>query len=264
MRRSLRARQPLDDGVRNVHAGHVRAHPLGRLGRAQRTDADQDEHLPEQPQVLDLPHEIPEQRHVVAVLRLDELRAGGDLLREPLRAPLGRLRERILGRTEQHARRAGDLAAAQEAVLVAQRARGLQQRERVEIEHRQRLRMIAGLHAVAGEAQQVAHAHRGAAEDVALDGDAVPVAAGDLHDRRIADARQQRAHGEARHVAVGAAAVGGVDGIDVAVEDARAPVDLFRIGRVGRRELAVTANCPARSTRSKRPGEVWPGRIGSG
>ena len=86
---------------------------------------------------------------------------------------------------------------------------------------RLRLRVVARLHAVAGQAQHVAHAHRRGAQDVALDRDAVAVAAGDLHDRRVADARQERADGEARHVAVGAAAVGRVDRVDVAVEDAR-------------------------------------------
>ena len=120
-------------------------------------------------------------------------------------APVAGRREGIVGGAEEHVRRVGDLAAAQEPMLVAQRARDLEQRHAVEIEHRLRLRMVARLHAVAGQAQHVAHAHRGAAEDVALDRDAVAVAAGDLHDRRVADARQQRADGEARHVAVGAA-----------------------------------------------------------
>ena len=71
-------------------------------------------------------------------------------------APVERLRERILGGTEKHARRIGDLAPALEAVLVAQRARDLEQRDEVEIEYRLRLRMVARLHAVPGEAQQVA------------------------------------------------------------------------------------------------------------
>ena len=130
-----------------------------------------------------------------------------------------------------------DLAAALKMMVVAQRARDVEQRHAIEIEDRLRLRMIAGLHAVAGEAQHVAHAHRGAAQDVALDGDAVLVAAGDLHDGRIAHAREQRADREARHVAVGAAAVGGVDRIDVAVEHPRALVDILGIRRIRRREL---------------------------
>ena len=124
--------------------------------------------------------------------------------------------------------------------------------------------LVARLHAVAGQAEDVAHAHRGAAEHVALDGDAVAVAAGDLHDRRIARrgsaARRCR---PTRHVAVGAGGVGGVDGIDPAVErpwrGRRRPP--------GRRESGglssvVTANSPARSTRSSRPREVWPGSGG--
>ena len=109
--------------------------------------------------------------------------------------------------------------------------------DRVEIEHRQRLRMITGLNAVARQAQYVAHPHRGAAQDVALDRDAVLVAAGDLHDRRVADPREERADGDARHVAVGTAAVSGIDGIDITVEDTRAPVDLLGVRGVGWRHL---------------------------
>jgi hypothetical protein len=66
-------------------------------------------------------------------------------------------------------------------VVVAQATADLQQRHAVEVEHRLGLRMVAGLHPVAGQAQHVGHAHGRAAQDVALDRDAVLVAAGDLH-----------------------------------------------------------------------------------
>ena len=42
--------------------------------------------LLEQPERLHLVHEAAQQRQVVAILGLDELRAGGDLLRQPQRA----------------------------------------------------------------------------------------------------------------------------------------------------------------------------------
>ena len=113
----------------------------------------------------------------------------------------------------------------------------------VEIEHRLGLRMVAAAHTVAGEAQHVADAHRGAAQDVALDRDPVAVAARDLHHGRVADARQQRADGEARHVAVGAAAVRCVDRVDVAVEHARAAIDVLGIGGIGRVELGGDGEC---------------------
>ena len=249
-----------DHGVGNVHAGDVSADPFGRLGGAQRSYADQDEHVVQQAEVLDLAHEGPQQRHVVAELCLDELRAGGDFFCQALRAPLDGVRERILRRPEQHPRSAADLAAGKEMMLVAQRARGLQQCHGIEIEHRQRLRVITGLDAIAREAQQVAHAHRGAAEDVALDGDAVAVAAGNLHDRCIADPGEQRAHRQARHVAVGAAAVGRVDGVHVAVKDARAAVDLFRIGGVGWREFARDHELSGAQHALEAPGRGMPGQ----
>ena len=94
--------------------------------------------------------------------------------------------------------------------------------------------MVACLHAVARQAQHVADTHGGAAQDVALNGDAVLVAAGDLHHRRVTDTRQQGADRHARHVDVGTTAVGGVDGIDVAVEQPRAAINLFGIRTVGR------------------------------
>jgi hypothetical protein len=94
-------------------------------------------------------------------------------------------------------------------VIVTQRARDAEQRRGVEVEDGLGLRVVTRLHAVTGQAQHVADTHRGAAQDIALDRDAVLVATGNLHDGRIADARQQRAHGEAGHMAVRAAAVGG-------------------------------------------------------
>src|SRR5579863_1516576 len=49
----------------NVHAGHVRADPLGRLRRAQRTHADQDVDLLQYALGFHLVHETPQKRHVV-------------------------------------------------------------------------------------------------------------------------------------------------------------------------------------------------------
>ena len=178
-----------------------------------------------------------QQRQVIAVLGLNELRTGRDFLGQPLRPPCVRQAGGIFRRTQEHARRETDLAAALKVMVIAQGARDAEQRHAVQIEHRLGLRMIAGLHAVAGQAQDVADAHGGAAENVALNRDAVLVAAGDLHDGRIADARQQRAHGETRHVAVRAAAVGGVDRIDIAVENPRAFVHFLRVGGIRRRKF---------------------------
>ena len=208
----------------------------------------------EQPGVFDREHETAQQRHVEAVLRLDELRTGGDLLRQPACAVLDRCDVGILGGAEQDAWGERDPATALEAMLVAHAARDLQQRDGVEIEHGLGLRMIAGLHAVAGQAQHIADAHRGAAQDVALDGDAVPVATGNLHDGCVTDPRQQRADREARHVTVRAAAVRRIDRVDVAFEHARAAIDLFRIGRIRRRELGRDRERPRAQHALETPG----------
>jgi len=149
-----------DRTVRDVHPGHVLAHPLRRLGRAQRSDAREDEYLSEQPHILRVRHERAQQGQVVAILGLDELCAGGDLLRQSLRAPFVRQAGRIFGGSQKHARRIRDLAAALKPVLVAQVACDVEQRYAVQIEHRLRLRMIARLYAIAGQTQDVADPHR--------------------------------------------------------------------------------------------------------
>ncbi len=130
--------------------------------------------------------------------------------------------------------------------------------------------MIAALHAVAGEAEDVANAERRGAEHVALDGDAVIVAAGNLHHRRIADPGQDRADRDARHVAMRAGAVGGVDAVDPALEIARPLLDVLDIGRIGwtelgrDRELAAPKH-PLEPTTRRMSGKVDErgGRIGA-
>ena len=120
---------------------------------------------------------------------------------------------------------------------VAHAADRLQQRHAVEIEDGLGRRLVARLHAVAGEAQDVGHPHGGGTQHVALDGDAVAVAAGDLHDHGIARAGQQAADAHARHVHVGAGGVGGVDRIADFREHKRAVVDLLRVGGIRRVQL---------------------------
>ena len=106
------------------------------------------------------------QRHVEAVLGLAELGSGGDLLGEADRAEIVGRREGVLGGAQEHLRRGRDLAAGQETPLVAHGPDRLKQRDRVEIEDRLGLGMIAALHAVARQAQDVADAQRGGAEHV--------------------------------------------------------------------------------------------------
>jgi hypothetical protein len=141
-----------------------------------------------------------------------------------------------------------------EVMLVAHFARDLEQRHGVEVENGLGLRMIAGLHAVTRQAQHIADAHRCAAQDVALDRDAVPVATRNLHDGCVTDPRQQRADREARHVTVRAAAVRRIDRVDVAFEHARAAIDLFRIRRIRRRELGRDRERPRAQHALETPG----------
>src|SRR5262252_6417155 len=104
--------------------------------------------------------------------------------------------------------------------------------------------MVARLHAIARETQYVADTHRRRSEDVPLDGDAVLVATGNLHDRGVAHAGEEGTDGHARHVTVGATAIGRIDGIHITIEHVRAAVDILRISRVRRVELGGHGEVP--------------------
>ena len=76
-------------------------------------------------------------------------------------------------------------------MFIAHVAHHAQRRDAVHIEYGFGLRVVTGLHAIATQAQDIAHAHRRSTEDVALHGDAISVAAGLLQDHGVAASRQQ-------------------------------------------------------------------------
>ena len=118
-------------------------------------------------------------------------------------------------------RRAADLAAGRQFGRVAQEARGLQQLARIEIEHRLGVGLVAGRRIVAAQHQQIAHAGGGRGHQVALQGDAVAVAAGELKDRLDALGRQHGGGGDGGKMRAGAGAVGDVDRVGEAFERQR-------------------------------------------
>ncbi len=175
--------------------------------------------------------------HVEAILRLEEVCARLNLLGHALRSPVEGRHKRVDGCAQEEAWLGRDLAPAEKDALVADDARRAQELDGVEVEDALGLRLVAGADVVAREAEHVVHAQRGCAQDVALDGDAVAVAAADLQDGFIAGAGQQRAAAQTAHVAVGAGTVGGVDGVAYLREHQRVAVDVFGVGAVGRVEL---------------------------
>ncbi len=163
-----------------------------------------------------------------------KLGSGGDLLGQAQRPPVERLHKRIGRRAQEEPGRRGQLAAAEENAFVAHDARRAQQLDGVEVKDALRFRLVPGGDVVAGDAEDVVHAHRRRAEQIALNGDAVAVAAGDLEDRFVAGAHQQGADGHAGHVAVRAGGIDGVDAVAHAGQHEGGRVDVFRVGAVGR------------------------------
>ena len=165
-------------------------------------------------EVADLRHPPAERRDIEDELGLDELRAGGDLLAEPLGADGGRLGERVLHRAEETVRRRIDHAPGQQGVLVAHGAQGPQQLDTVQVEHWLGLGMVTDLRVIARHHQDVADAERGCAEQVGLQRDAVAVPARHLHDGLEPGGQRGQAAGPAGQPHVRALIVGDVGGVD--------------------------------------------------
>src|SRR5215831_3505853 len=184
------APQPPADLVRDPQARDVAPHVLERPQRADRPDPGQDLAAAVEPQVADLGHPARERGDVEDELRLHELRARRHLLAEPGRAERGRGSERVLDRADEPGRRRVQLAAGQQASLVAHGPGGPHELDAVEVEHRLGAGMVAEPRVVAGHQHHVGDAEGGGGQQIGLERDAVAVTAGDLHDRF--DARGQR------------------------------------------------------------------------
>src|ERR1017187_6599738 len=82
--------EPRDHVVGNVDSRHMRAHPAGRTGRNDRTDADDNATTIMQPRFPHARHVALEHLDVEAILSLYELGSGLDLFRQPHRAQIER------------------------------------------------------------------------------------------------------------------------------------------------------------------------------
>ena len=229
-RRSMKAVG--DDG-----AVEVLRHPARRLGRAQRRDADQQEEAAGRGVLGEARGVAPHDPSIHAELGLHELGAGCDLGRELVRPPAGRRVDRHIGGAEKELRAARHLASGREHALVAQVARHRGQGRRIDVEHRLGVGLVAGLGVVAGEAQQVAHAAGGGAHQLALQRDAVAVAAGELEDRLDAFAREHRRRDRRRQMRARAGAVGDVDGVGETAQRQGLAQEIIGIARDRRRDL---------------------------
>jgi hypothetical protein len=75
------------------------------------------------------------------------------------------------------------------------------------------LGLVAGGHVVAGQAEHILHPHCRRAQNIALNGNAIAVAATYLQDSFIAGPSQQSTAAHTAHMAVGPGTIGGINGV---------------------------------------------------
>ena len=230
-------REPVHHRIGDMHARHAAAHELRRALGAQGAHAHQQVDLLMQSHIPRPAHERLENRHVVAVLGLNELGARLDLFRQTQVAKVLRRHKRVRSRAEEEVGRRRQLAAAQEDAAVTHNSGRAQKVQGVKIEDATRLRLIARAHVVARQAEDVAHAQRGRAQQIALNGDPVAVAATHLQDRLITCPRHQRATCHTAHMAVRARPVRRIDGVAYVPQLGDIGVNILWVGRIRRVQL---------------------------
>ena len=97
--------------------------------------------------------------------------------------------------------------------------------------------MVASLRVVAGENEEVLDAERGGAHQLALQRDAILVAAGELQHRLDAGVEEKARRGERRHMGAGAGAVGDIHRVGQAFERQGLAHEFLPVERHRRRDF---------------------------
>jgi hypothetical protein len=152
-------------------------------------------------------------------LGLDEVGARGDLLPQSQKCEPRRIEGRVRDGANVHRRVARDGQSVHQAVVVAQPLDQLHEVDRIDVVDAHRRRVVPQLLVVAGQAEHVANSQRRCAEDVALQGQPIAVAQGQLQDRLGARLLEQHAPGQAGHPDHGDLVVGDVDRVTRILEE---------------------------------------------
>ncbi len=233
--RVLRILQPLHGGIGNDRPEQLLAHPVRRLRGPQRRNTDQERHAHA---TLGKPHHVAaHDLGIHAELRLHKLAARRDLGFQTRRLPVGLGIDRHIGCCDEKIAFARYRLSGRQRSLVAHRDSDRGERRGVVVEHGLGVGLVALFGIVALQEKQIADAQRGGAHQLALQGDAVTVAAGELEDRLDPLAQQDCGSGDRAHVRSGARPVRHVDRIGQSLQRRRLADEVSGIARHRRRNL---------------------------
>src|SRR5207247_7701174 len=202
--RSVRRAHPVEQGFRYPHAGHFVGHELGVSRALERKQAGNDRQF----RRLETLENLLEAAQVENRPRHDELGARLQLVFETAQLFVDVRGCRVHGHTDMKSRgRANWLPA--DVTTAVEACDQVRQADRVDVEHGGGVGIVADAPGVAGNEQQVAQSHRLRAEEIGLDAEQVPVAAGMVQPRLDAGllldehGQRERARPCARALAVG-------------------------------------------------------------
>jgi hypothetical protein len=165
-------------------------------------------------------HPLPEARHIIYALGLDEVDAGGGLFCRAQRPEFEGIGKGIGRSADKHIDVAFDLfLSAHQCFFVAHRFYHMDQLHGIQIMDVLCMDLIPEGMVIAGETDDVLDAERGRAEQVALHGDTVPVAGHHLHHRLHSHLNDKGARSDTGHAHDGGLVVRNVDRVDITSQE---------------------------------------------
>ena len=200
--------------------------------------------FPREPRLLEARHIAPQNIRVHAKLGLCELRARLDLLDQARRRPTGLRIDGCVRHTHEESRAAPDHPPMRQAAVIAHLNRGRRQTRGIQIEDRLGLGLIALAGVVSLEHQKIGDAECRGREQLALQGDAISIAAGELQNG-LDTVLQKHARGDRRlEMRAGTGAVGHVDRVGKSLERRGFGEQFREIARDRRRDFRGERELP--------------------
>ena len=185
-------------------------------------------------------------RRIHAELCLGKLRAGFDLPAQRRGFPDVRRIERRVRDSDEEVGASAHCAPMRQAMHVANGRCGLHDADGIEIENRLRLRLVARFRIVTGEREHIDDAERCSADQLALQGNAIAVAAGELKDRLQTLFPQQVRGDGGIEMGPRAGAVGDIHRIGQLLDEEEPPRERRHVGAGDPRRRFVLQGHPQR------------------
>ena len=172
--------EPFDNLIGHIHARHLGFHITGHTHAFHGRYPGQNIHFFRQSHVIGLADPFAKFFHVVNALGLDKIHAGFYFFGQPMHPPFKGFSKRVGGRPDKYLRWFFNLRTTQKLALIAHSFDHADQLHGIDVEHTLGIGVVPEFLVIAGQAQHVVDAVGICAQNIALHGQPVTVAANHL------------------------------------------------------------------------------------